>query len=58
MVDNLDVPIALRKGVRSCTQYPISSYLTYSKVSPKYRDFTSKLDHVEIPNNVYEALQD
>lgn len=26
-VDDSDIPIALRKSVRSCTQYPISNYL-------------------------------
>ena len=27
---DLDIPIAWRKGVRSCTKYPISNHLEYS----------------------------
>ena len=29
---DLDVPIALRKGKRSCT-YPVASYVSYAKLS-------------------------
>ena len=29
--DDFDVPIAIRKGVRSYTKHPISNYLTYAK---------------------------
>ena len=32
--DDLGIPIALRKGVISCTKHPISNYLGYSKLSP------------------------
>ena len=32
-IDDLDIPIALRKGPRSCTQHPISKFLAYSHLS-------------------------
>ena len=32
--DNLDIPIATRKGVRSCTQHPISKFVSYGRLSP------------------------
>ena len=31
--NDLDMPIALRKGVRSCTQHPISNFISYNKLS-------------------------
>ena len=32
-LDDLDQPIALRKGVRSCTQHPISNHVSYGKLT-------------------------
>ena len=32
-INDLDIPIALRKGPRSCTQHPISKFLGYSHLS-------------------------
>lgn len=56
--DDLDVPIATRKGVRSCTQHPISKFVSYSRLSPSHNVFVSKLASVSVPNNVQEALTD
>ena len=36
---DLDMPIAVRKGIRSCTNYPISNYLSYSNLSSSYQAF-------------------
>ena len=55
---DLELPIALRKGVRSCTQDPISNFLGYSKLSPKFKLFTTNLDNIAIPRDIYHALQD
>lgn len=52
-----DVPIAWRKGVRSCTKHPISNHLVYSRLSLSYRMFTAKIDEVQIPRNINEAFQ-
>ena len=54
---DLDIPIAWRKGMRSCTKYPISNHLVYSWLSPNFRAFTVKVDEVKIPRNINEALQ-
>ncbi|KAJ9561371.1 hypothetical protein OSB04_006531 [Centaurea solstitialis] len=51
-----DLPIALRKGSRSCTKHPISSFLAYGKLSPTYRAFVTNIDQVATPRNVEEAL--
>ncbi|KAJ1408401.1 Gag-polypeptide of LTR copia-type, partial [Sesbania bispinosa] len=32
-IDDIDIPIALRKRVRSCTQHPIEKYVSYGKLS-------------------------
>ncbi|PON59649.1 hypothetical protein TorRG33x02_287620, partial [Trema orientale] len=36
-IDELDKPIALRKGIRSCTLYPISKFVSYHRLSPFYK---------------------
>ena len=50
--DDLNIPIATRKGVRSCTQLPISKFVSYSRLSPSYKAFVSKLASVSVPNHV------
>ncbi|CAN1754263.1 Retrovirus-related Pol polyprotein from transposon TNT 1-94, partial [Linum perenne] len=54
---DLDVPIAIRKGTRRCTQHPIGSYVDYTGLSPKYRAFITNMDSIEIPKSIHEALQ-
>ena len=55
---DLDVPIAIRKGVRSCTQHPISNFVSYSRLSASYKSFLSNISSVSIPNHVQDALAD
>ena len=55
--NDLDIPIALRKGLRSCTQHPISKFLAYSHPSKSMLALLSHLSKIETPNNVEEALQ-
>jgi hypothetical protein len=51
-LDNSDnLPIALRKGVRSCTQHPISQFVSYDRLSPSYHAFVSSLSSISIPQN-------
>lgn len=54
---DIDIPIAKRKGVRTCTQHPIERYVSYGKLSQSYRSFVAAVDSVEIPRNIQEALQ-
>ena len=54
--NDLDIPIALRKGTRTCTKYPIQKFVSYSKLSPSFLAFTKKLSEEEIPNSIHEAL--
>ncbi|RVW97657.1 hypothetical protein CK203_028060 [Vitis vinifera] len=55
---DLDLPIALRKGVRSCTIHPISNFVSYHRLSSSFSAFTSHLSSIEIPKNVQETFGD
>ncbi|KAJ7967937.1 Retrovirus-related Pol polyprotein from transposon TNT 1-94 [Quillaja saponaria] len=57
-IDDINLPIATRKGVRACTQHPISNYISYDSLSPSYRAFVSSLLSVSIPQDWKEALAD
>ena len=57
-LDDLDVPIATRKGVRSCTQHLISKFVSYSHLSSSYNAFITKLASVSVPNHGQDALMD
>ncbi|KAL0534391.1 hypothetical protein IC582_028682 [Cucumis melo] len=54
---SLDLPIALRKGTRSCTKHSISNYVSYENLSPQFRAFTASLDSTTIPKNIHIALE-
>ncbi|KAG6513861.1 hypothetical protein ZIOFF_024198 [Zingiber officinale] len=54
-MNELDLPVAVRKGVRSCTQHPISNHVSYSRLSPSYHAFVSQLSNHDIPSSYYEA---
>jgi hypothetical protein len=53
-----DIPIAIRKGVRSCTNHPINRFVSYEGLSPSYHAFVSALDNVQVPKSIEEALKD
>ncbi|KAL0439981.1 UNVERIFIED_CONTAM: Retrovirus-related Pol polyprotein from transposon RE2 [Sesamum latifolium] len=52
-----DLPIALRKGKRSCTAHPLAHSLSYQYLSPNYQAFSASLSSVSIPNTYCEALR-
>ena len=58
VIDDLDIPIATRKGVRSCTQHSISKFVSYGRLSPSHKAFVSNLASVSILNHVQDALTD
>ena len=51
------MPIALRKGIRTCTNHPISRFVSYDRLSPSYHAFVSVLDSIQIPTTIQEALK-
>lgn len=56
--DDSNVPIALRKGVRTCTKHPIGNFVSYKTLSPSYQAFVSVIDNIQIPRTIQEALID
>ncbi|OIT27950.1 hypothetical protein A4A49_64018, partial [Nicotiana attenuata] len=55
--ENLDLPIALRKGIRTCkSTYFIANFVSYDHLSPASRSLIVSLDSVSIPKTVKEAL--
>ena len=55
--DILNMPIAWRKGVRSCTQHPIGNFISYDKLSPTFRAFTSNITEIQVPRDIQEAFK-
>ncbi|CAL5418427.1 unnamed protein product [Camellia sinensis] len=58
VVNDSSLPIALRKGVRACTQHPISKFVSYDSLSSTYRAFVSSLSSACIPQGWTEAIND
>ena len=57
--DQLDWPIALRKGVRQCTRtplYPLSHYLSFDRLSTPYQLFLTRIESDSIPHRLADAL--
>ncbi|EXC06057.1 hypothetical protein L484_009968 [Morus notabilis] len=52
--DDHDLPIAIRKGVRECTNrplYPLAHFLSFKHFSPSHRAFLVSLNTIAIPAN-------
>ena len=54
--DDLNVPMALRKGTWSCTQHPISKFVACSHLSSFVQVLVTNLTIVEVPKTIQEAL--
>lgn len=55
--DDINIPIALRKGKRSCTAHPISNFMMHQSLSASHKAFESSLDSIKIPKCLQEVLQ-
>ncbi|GMY17567.1 Retrovirus-related Pol polyprotein from transposon RE2, partial [Fagus crenata] len=51
-----DLPIALRRSKRTCTQHPIAHFLSYNCVSPCLHSFACTLSSISIPSSYKQAL--
>ena len=56
-VSDLDLPIALRKGTRQCTQHPIAHHVSPARLSPLYQSFALAVLTESTPKSYVEALQ-
>ena len=55
--DSIDLPIALQKGKRSCTQHSIASVVSFDRLGSSFCRFTLSLSSVSIPKDYQEAIQ-
>ncbi|XP_022139695.1 uncharacterized protein LOC111010542 [Momordica charantia] len=55
-INILDLPIALRKGVKSCTQHPIARCVGYSHLSLAVQTLAPSLEANEVPKSIQEAV--
>jgi len=52
-----DFPIALRKGTKSCTKYPISHFVITKNLSMQQQSFLFAIDGIKVPTSIQEALK-
>ena len=55
---DLELPNALRKGVKSCCKYPISNFVSLDHFSSSYCACGSQLSSMFVPKNFQDALKD
>lgn len=58
IISDLDVPIAIRKGIRTCTKYSITNYISYAKLSISHKALTTRVDKLFVSRNTQKALDD
>ena len=51
------MPIVLRKDKRHPTAHPISSFVVYNHLTPRFRQFALSITTKSIPKNHVEAMQ-
>lgn len=54
--NDLDLPIAIRKGTRTCTQHPMSHFMTFNKFSMVHKSFLTQLRTIAILKTLSETL--
>ncbi|OIT35464.1 hypothetical protein A4A49_60424, partial [Nicotiana attenuata] len=55
--DNLDLPIALRKGTRTCkSTYSVANFVSYDHLSSTSRSMIASLDSISVTKTVKKAL--
>ena len=54
---DFNILIAIRKGVRSCTQQPILKIVSYCCFNYTCKALATNLSGVNIPKNILEALE-
>jgi uncharacterized membrane protein YgcG len=53
---DLDLPIALRKSKRTCTEHPISNYVSFDHLSSSFKAFSLSVSSIVVPKSYREAL--
>lgn len=53
-----DVPVALRKRVRTCTKHLVAKFVAYGHLSTSVQALVSNLSKTEEPTDIHEAWAD
>uniref|UniRef100_A0A2N9F6X6 Integrase catalytic domain-containing protein n=1 Tax=Fagus sylvatica TaxID=28930 RepID=A0A2N9F6X6_FAGSY len=53
---DLDLPIALRKSKRTCTEHPISNFVSFDHLSSSFKAFSLSVSSIVVPKSYREAL--
>ncbi|KAK8952504.1 hypothetical protein KSP39_PZI004609 [Platanthera zijinensis] len=53
---DLDLPVALRKGVRTCTLHPLAAVVSYDRLTSSRRAFALAISATTTPRSYQEAL--
>jgi hypothetical protein len=48
---DLDLPIALRKSKRTCTNHPISNFVSFDHLSPSFKAFSLSVSSIVVPKS-------
>lgn len=55
-VSDLDLPIALRKGTRNSTRYPLTHFISFHALSSSFRAFALSLSVISLSKHYQKAL--
>jgi hypothetical protein len=53
---DLNLPIAIRKGKRTCTEHPISNCVSFDHLSSSFKAFSLSLSSLVVPKSYREAF--
>jgi len=53
---DFDVPIAVCKSKQSCTDQPITHFVSYDRLTPSFRQFALSLSSVSSPRSYEETI--
>ena len=56
-LDDLQIQIALCQGIQTCTQRPISHFVSYDYLHPTYHTYALSVMTASLPKSYCEALQ-
>lgn len=57
-ITDLNVPVALRKGTRSCTHHPVSNFVEYEHLSKSLQALVVNLEKYEVPRDIQVVKHD
>lgn len=55
-MSDLDLPIALRKGTRNSTRYPLTHFISFHALSSSFHAFALSLSVISLPKHYQKAL--